>query len=176
MMKIKDMSLSAMFIALGIVLPFVTMNIPEIGNMLLPMHIPVLLSGFILGPVYGMIVGFVTPLLRSVMFGAPIFYPKAIVMSFELLTYGLISGLFYHIIFNRRSKLINIYISLILAMIFGRVTYGIAQSIIGLVNMNEFTFKVFVTEAIINAIPGIIIQLIIIPIIIKLLGGYRYGK
>ena len=170
------MSLSAMFIALGIVLPFVTMNIPEIGNMLLPMHIPVLLSGFILGPVYGMIVGFVTPLLRSVMFGAPIFYPKAIVMSFELLTYGLISGLFYHIIFNRRSKLINIYISLILAMIFGRVTYGIVQSIIGLVNMNEFTFKVFVTEAIINAIPGIIIQLIIIPIIIKLLGGYRYGK
>ena len=175
-MKIKKMCLSAMFIALGIVLPFVTMNIPEIGNMLLPMHIPVLLSGFILGPVYGMIVGFVTPLLRSIMFGAPIFYPKAIVMSFELLTYGLIIGLFYHIIFNRRSKLINIYISLILAMIFGRVTYGIVQSIIGLVNMNGFTFKVFVTEAIINAIPGIIIQLIIIPIIIKLLGGYRYGK
>ena len=165
-----------MFIALGVVLPFVTMNIPEIGNMLLPMHIPVLLSGFILGPVYGMIVGFVTPLLRSIMFGAPIFYPKAIVMSFELLTYGLISGVFYHIIFNRRSKLINIYISLILAMVFGRVTYGIVQSIIGLVNMNGFTFKVFVTEAIINAIPGIIIQLIIIPIIIKLLGGYRYGK
>ena len=175
-MKLKKMCLSAMFIALGIVLPFVTMNIPEIGNMLLPMHIPVLLSGFILGPVYGMIVGFVTPLLRSIMFGAPIFYPKAIVMSFELLTYGLISGVFYHIIFNRRSKLINIYISLILAMVFGRVTYGIVQSIIGLVNMNGFTFKVFVTEAIINAIPGIIIQLIIIPIIIKLLGGYRYGK
>ena len=175
-MKLKKMCLSAMFIALGIVLPFVTMNIPEIGNMLLPMHIPVLLNGFILGPVYGMIVGFVTPLLRSIMFGAPIFYPKAIVMSFELLTYGLISGLFYHIIFNRRSKLINIYISLILAMVFGRVTYGIVQSIIGLVNMNGFTFKVFVTEAIINAIPGIIIQLIIIPIIIKLLGGYRYGK
>ena len=165
-----------MFIALGIVLPFVTMNIPEIGNMLLPMHIPVLLNGFILGPVYGMIVGFVTPLLRSIMFGAPIFYPKAIVMSFELLTYGLISGLFYHIIFNRRSKLINIYISLILAMVFGRVSYGVIQSIIGLVEMSEFTFKIFITEAVINAIPGIIIQLIIIPIIIKLLGGYRYGK
>lgn len=165
-----------MFIALGIVLPFVTMNIPEIGNMLLPMHIPVLLNGFILGPVYGMIVGFVTPLLRSIMFGAPIFYPKAIVMSFELLTYGLISGVFYHIIFNRRSKLINIYISLILAMFFGRVSYGVVQSIIGLVEMSEFTFKIFITEAVINAIPGIIIQLIIIPIIIKLLGGYRYGK
>ena len=175
-MKLKKMCLSAMFIALGIVLPFVTMNIPEIGNMLLPMHIPVLLSGFILGPVYGMIVGFVTPLLRSIMFGAPIFYPKAIVMSFELLTYGLISGVFYHIIFNRRSKLINIYISLILAMVFGRISYGVVQSIIGLVEMSEFTFKIFITEAVINAIPGIIIQLIIIPIIIKLLGGYRSGK
>jgi predicted membrane protein len=175
-MKLKKMCLSAMFIALGIVLPFITMNIPDIGNMLLPMHIPVLLSGFILGPVYGMIVGFVTPLLRSIMFGAPIFYPKAIVMCFELLTYGLISGVVYHIIFNRRSKLSNIYISLILAMFFGRVTYGIIQSIIGLVEMNNFTFNVFIVEAVINAIPGIIIQLIIIPIIIKLLGGYRYGK
>ena len=146
-MKLKKMCLSAMFIALGIVLPFVTMNIPEIGNMLLPMHIPVLLNGFILGPVYGMIVGFVTPLLRSIMFGAPIFYPKAIVMSFELLTYGLISGVFYHIIFNRRSKLINIYISLILAMFFGRVSYGVVQSIIGLVEMSEFTFKIFITAS-----------------------------
>ena len=175
-MKLKKMCLSAMFIALGIVLPFVTMNIPEIGNMLLPMHIPVLLNGFILGPVYGMIVGFVTPLLRSIMFGAPIFYPKAIVMSFELLTYGLISGLFYHIIFNRRSKLINIYISLILAMIFGRIIYGIVYLIISFISLNEFTFNIFIMEAFINAIPGIIIQLILIPIIIKLLGGYRYGK
>ena len=174
--KLLNLILAALFLGIGLVLPLLTGQIQKFGNMLLPMHIPVLLSGFIIGPVYGMIVGFVTPLLRSIMFGAPIFYPKAIVMSFELLTYGLISGVFYHIIFNRRSKLINIYISLILAMVFGRVTYGIVQSIIGLVNMNGFTFKVFVTEAIINAIPGIIIQLIIIPIIIKLLGGYRYGK
>ena len=112
-MNSKKITLSAMFLALGIILPFITMNIPTLGNMLLPMHIPVLLSGFILGPMYGMFIGFITPLLRCLMFGAPIFYPNAIVMSFELLTYGLISGIFYHIIFNRRAKLINIYISLI---------------------------------------------------------------
>ena len=165
-----------MFIALGIVLPFITMNIPTLGNMLLPMHIPVLLGGFILGPIYGMFIGFVTPLLRSLMFGAPIFYPNAIVMSFELLTYGLISGVFYHIIFNRRSKLINIYISLILAMIFGRIIYGIVYLIISFISLNEFTFNIFIMEAFINAIPGIIIQLILIPIIIKLLGGYKYVK
>lgn len=175
-MSSKKITLSAMFIALGIVLPFITMNIPTLGNMLLPMHIPVLLGGFILGPIYGMFIGFVTPLLRSLMFGAPIFYPNAIVMSFELLTYGLISGVFYHIIFNRRSKLINIYISLILAMIFGRIIYGIVYLIISFISLNEFTFNIFIMEAFINAIPGIIIQLILIPIIIKLLGGYKYVK
>jgi predicted membrane protein len=175
-MSSKKITLSAMFIALGIVLPFITMNIPTLGNMLLPMHIPVLLGGFILGPIYGMFIGFVTPLLRCLMFGAPIFYPNAIVMSFELLTYGLISGVFYHIIFNRRSKLINIYISLILAMIFGRIIYGIVYLIISFISLNEFTFNIFIMEAFINAIPGIIIQLILIPIIIKLLGGYKYVK
>lgn len=175
-MSSKKITLSAMFIALGIVLPFITMNIPTLGNMLLPMHIPVLLGGFILGPIYGMFIGFVTPLLRSLMFGAPIFYPNAIVMSFELLTYGLISGVFYHIIFNRRSKLINIYISLILAMIFGRIIYGIVYLIISFISLNEFTFNIFIMEAFVNAIPGIIIQLILIPIIIKLLGGYKYVK
>jgi predicted membrane protein len=175
-MSSKKITLSAMFIALGIVLPFITMNIPTLGNMLLPMHIPVLLGGFILGPIYGMFIGFVTPLLRSLMFGAPIFYPNAIVMSFELLTYGLISGVFYHIIFNRRSKLINIYISLILAMIFGRIIYGIVYLIVSFISLNEFTFNIFIMEAFVNAIPGIIIQLILIPIIIKLLGGYKYVK
>lgn len=175
-MSSKKITLSAMFIALGIVLPFITMNIPTLGNMLLPMHIPVLLGGFILGPIYGMFIGFVTPLLRCLMFGAPILYPNAIVMSFELLTYGLISGVFYHIIFNRRSKLINIYISLILAMIFGRIIYGIVYLIISFISLNEFTFNIFIMEAFINAIPGIIIQLILIPIIIKLLGGYKYVK
>ena len=101
-MNSKKITLSAMFLALGIVLPFITMNIPTFGNMLLPMHIPVLLSGFILGPMYGMLIGFIAPLLRCLMFGAPIFYPSAIVMSFELLTYGLISVVFYHIIFNEQ--------------------------------------------------------------------------
>ena len=137
-MNSKKITLSAMFLALGIVLPFITMNIPTLGNMLLPMHIPVLLSGFILGPMYGMLVGFITPLLRCLMFGAPIFYPNAIVMSFELLTYGLISGVFYHIIFNRRAKLINIYISLITAMIFGRIIYGIVYLIISFINLSQF--------------------------------------
>lgn len=175
-MNSKKITLSAMFLALGIILPFITMNIPTLGNMLLPMHIPVLLSGFILGPMYGMLIGFITPLLRCLMFGAPIFYPNAIVMSFELLTYGLISGVFYHIIFNRRAILINIYISLISAMVFGRIIYGIVYLIISFINLNEFTFNVFIMEAFINAIPGIIIQLILIPIIIKLLGGYKYAK
>ena len=176
MKETRKITLSAMFLALGLLLPFVTMNIPSIGKMLLPMHIPILLCGFIVGPFYGATIGFITPLLRSFIFGAPYFYPDAVMMSFELLTYGLISGVIYHIIFNRRSKLINIYISLILAMIFGRIIYGIVYLIISFISLNEFTFNIFIMEAFINAIPGIIIQLILIPIIIKLLGGYKYVK
>lgn len=86
--NIKNLALAAMFMALGLVLPFFTGQIPQIGKMLLPMHIPVLLCGLICGWKYGLAVGFVTPLLRSVIFGMPILYPMAIGMAFELMTYG----------------------------------------------------------------------------------------
>ena len=176
MSKTKKITFSAMFLALGIILPFLTMNIPSIGNMLLPMHIPVMLCGFIIGPIQGAIVGFITPLLRSLLVGAPAFYPNAVVMSFELLTYGLISGVFYHIIFSRKDKIINIYITLISSMLIGRIVYGVVNLLIGLITVNKFTFQVFITSAFINAIPGILIQLILIPLIIKLIGGLKHGK
>lgn len=81
--NLKNTTLAAMFLAIGLVLPFLTGQIPQIGNMLLPMHIPVLLCGLIL------------PLLRSALFGAPVFFPAATAMAFELMTYGLVAGLLY---------------------------------------------------------------------------------
>ena len=90
-MNSKKITLSAMFLAIGIILPFITMNIPVIGKMLLPMHIPVILAGFIIGPVYGALLGVLTPLVRSFMFGVPYFYPNAVSMAFELMVYGLVS-------------------------------------------------------------------------------------
>ena len=86
----KKLAYAALFLALCLVLPMLTGQIPRIGSMLLPMHIPVLLCGLVCGWQYGAAVGFVAPLLRSVLFGMPPMYPVAIAMAFELLTYGLV--------------------------------------------------------------------------------------
>lgn len=91
----KKLTWSAMFIALGLVLPFLTGQIPQFGNMLLPMHIPVILCGLICGWRYGAIVGFVLPLLRYALFGMPVLFPTGIAMSFELAAYGFFSGFLY---------------------------------------------------------------------------------
>lgn len=79
-MKTKDITVSACLLALGLVLPFLTGQIPSIGNALLPMHYPVFLCGFIVGPIPAMIIGFLCPLLRSMMFTMPPMYPVAIAM------------------------------------------------------------------------------------------------
>lgn len=73
--KVTKMVVASLLLAIGIILPFLTMQIPEIGNMLLPMHLPVFISGFLLGPGYGMLVGFILPLIRSLLFGVPAFFP-----------------------------------------------------------------------------------------------------
>ena len=91
----KDLTLTAMFLALGLVLPFLTGQIPQIGNMLLPMHIPVFLCGLICGWRYGAILGFILPILRNAVFGMPVLFPTGIAMAFELMTYGLVAGFLY---------------------------------------------------------------------------------
>lgn len=92
MKNTKKLVLSALFLAIGLILPFITMQIPAVGKMLCPMHIPVLLCGFIVGWPYGLLVGFITPLLRSVLFGMPMLVPNAVCMAFELATYGFVAG------------------------------------------------------------------------------------
>ena len=152
-----------MFMAIGMVLPFLTGQIPQIGNMLLPMHIPVLLCGLICGWQYGAAVGFVLPLLRSAVFGMPVFFPAATAMAFELMTYGLVVGLLYAI--SRWQCVVALYRCLILAMIAGRAVWGIVQFIQVGVFGEGFTLKMFMAGAFLNAIPGIILQLILIPAI-----------
>ena len=160
-LSVRNMTISAMFIALGIVLPFFTGQIPQIGNMLLPMHIPVFLCGLICGWRYGLAVGFILPLLRYLMFGMPVIYPTGIAMAFELGTYGLVSGMMY-----KGSKwrcIVSLYRSIIAAMITGRVVWGIAEIILLGINGNAFTAEMFIAGAFLNAVPGIILQLVVIP-------------
>ena len=160
---IKDLTLAAIFLALGLILPFFTGQIPAIGNMLLPMHIPVFLAGLILGEKYGALLGFALPLLRSALFSMPPFYPVAIAMSFELMTYGLVAGFLY-----RHSKwqcVRALYRCLIMAMFAGRVIWGVAEIVLLGLSGNVFTWQAFISGALMTAIPGIILQLILIPLV-----------
>lgn len=163
--KTFKICMSGLLLTFSMVLPFITGQIPTIGNMLCPMHIPVLLCGFICGYKYGLIVGFISPLLRDLIFGAPIFYPIGLAMAFELASYGLISGFLY----NKYNKsYVNIIIILILSMIFGRFIWCIVRYAISYIDKtNVFTFKMFIEGAFITAWPGIIIQIIVIPVIVN---------
>jgi len=152
-----------MFIALGLVLPFFTAQIPSLGSKLLPMHLPVLICGFVLGWPYGLIVGFITPLLRSVLFTMPPMYPTAVAMAFELAAYGVMTGLLYKLL---PKKNIFIYISLLLSMLLGRIVWGIISLVLYNFSGDAFTWSIFISSAFINAIPGIIIQIAFIPPII----------
>lgn len=161
MKKTEKTALTGMFIALGIVLPFITGQIPQIASMLCPMHIPVLLCGFICGWKYGLITGLITPLLRSVLFGMPPMFPTAISMSFELMTYGFLAGYLYDR--SRWQCVKALYRCLFLAMIGGRVVWGLVQMVLLGVSGTAFTFQMFMAGALLNAIPGIILQLVLIP-------------
>jgi thiamine transporter ThiT len=159
----KKMVLSGLFLALGLLLPFLTGQIPQFGNMLLPMHIPVLICGFICGWPYGLAVGFITPLLRSVLFSMPPMFPTATAMAFELAAYGFATGILYRLLSKKVSSL---YVTLLCAMIFGRVIWGIAQMILTGVTGKAFTLAIFLSGAFLNAVPGIVLQIILIPILI----------
>lgn len=160
-LHVKNMVLAAMFLAVGVVLPFFTGQIKEIGNMLLPMHIPVLLCGLICGWQYGLAVGFILPLMRSFLFSMPIMYPDAIAMAFEMATYGLVVGYLYSHAKWQCVKML--YRCMLAAMLAGRAVWGIVQMV--LLGVRGFTLGAFVAGALMNAIPGIILQLIIIPVI-----------
>ena len=163
--SVKNVVLSAMFLALGLVLPFLTGQIPQVGSMLLPMHIPALLCGFICGWPCGLIVGLVMPLLRSVLFGMPPML-VAIPMAFELATYGAVSGALYNAL---KKTPVNTYISLIAAMIVGRVVWGVVRCAMMFSGSMGFGWAMFISGAFTTAIPGIIVQLVLIPIIIMAL-------
>ena len=158
--KILKTILAAFFLALSYIMPFMTGQVPEIGAQLCPMHIPVLLCGFICGWKWGLIVGFVAPLLRSFILGMPPLFPTAFCMAFELSAYGLVAGVLH----NKFPK-INIYISLLISMIAGRIMWGIVMFLcVGITG--TFTLEAFIAGAVTNAIPGIIVQIIVIPVIV----------
>lgn len=164
--QLINLALSAMFLALAFVMPFLTGQIQQIGNMLCPMHIPVILCGYICGGPWGLAVGFIAPLLRSFVLGMPPMYPNAFAMAFELAAYGFVSGILYHAFPKKKGC---IYFSLIISMIIGRLVWGAVQFICMGLDSSKFGFAAFWASAVTNAVPGIILQIILIPVVVMIL-------
>lgn len=167
--KTQTLVLAALMLALALVLPFLTGQIPQVGSMLLPMHLPVLLCGLLCGWPYGMAVGFLAPLLRYVLFGMPPLLPTGIAMCFELAVYGGVSGFLYS-----RSPwkcLLSLYRALLGAMVSGRIVWGLVQLVLTkLLAGHTFSWQLFFSGAFLTAIPGIILQLVLIPALMLALG------
>ena len=159
------LTVSALCLALALVLPFLTGQIKEIGSMLCPMHLPVLLCGFVCGWPWGLATGFLAPLLRSILFGRPLLF-DAVAMAFELAAYGAAAGFLY-----RRSpkQKKDIYTSLIAAMVIGRLVWGAVRFLMLGLKGSTFPLSAFWAGAVGNAIPGIILQLILIPLLVMAL-------
>ena len=152
-----------MFLALAFVMPFLTGQIPQIGSMLCPMHIPVLLCGFFCGAPWGLVVGFIAPILRSFTLGMPPMFPTALCMAFELAVYGFIAGWLHNKLPKRK---INVYVSLLSAMLLGRLVWGIVMFCCMGFDTSKFGLSAFLAGAVLNAIPGIVVQIVLIPILV----------
>ena len=164
---LKNTILSGLFLALGMVLPLLTSQIKEIGDSLLPMHLVVMFCGIFCGAGNGMAVGFIMPFLRSMIFSMPPLYPNAVWMAFELATYGIVIGILYRKLGKRNIG--YLYLCLIISMLSGRIVWAIAKTILLGLGGVRFTFGAFLTGGFIDALPGIILQLVLIPTVTCLL-------
>lgn len=160
---VKKITLSAMFLALGLVLPFFTGQVPQIGSMLCPMHIPVLLCGFICGGNWGLCIGIILPLFRSLLFSMPPMFPTAVCMAVELAVYGFASGWLHN---RLPHKMWSIYVALFGAMLAGRIVWGAAMFLCLGLTGGEFGLAAFWTAAVVNAVPGIVLQVLLVPVIV----------
>lgn len=169
---LNNMVLTAMFIAIAILLPLVTANINNYGRLLCPMHIPVMICGAVCGWQWGMAAGFISPLLRALMFPAPVMYPTAVSMAFELAAYGLVIALMLRLLSGKTERLASIYISMIVAMVSGRFVLALARFAMYGMFSTPYSWDIFMTEAVVSAIPAIVLQFAVIPPIVYALGGY----
>jgi len=158
---VQTLVTAALMLALGLVLPFFTGQIPQIGGMLCPMHLPVLLCGLLCGWRYGLAVGFILPPLRYALFGMPPIFPTGAAMAFELAAYGFLAGFLYAR--SRWQCVVALYRCLIAAMLGGRLVWAAVRVVLSGVSGEAFTWQMFLSGAFLTAIPGIILQLVFIP-------------
>ncbi len=161
--------ITAILLALGMVLPFLTGQLPTIGQTISPLHIPALICGLTCGPVYGAALGVILPLLRSLVFGMPPLVPVALPMAFELCTYGLFCGLlypFFRRIMRKKSNLIPMLAALVLAMLLGRLVGGAAKTVVMGITGKGYTFQAFLAGYFTGTAIGALIHIILVPAIV----------
>ena len=156
---LRSLIYAALCLALCLYLPFLTGQIPQIGKALSPMHIPVLLCGFLCGWPYALAVGFIAPFLRFLLFHMPEM-PMGIAMAFELAAYGLLASLLYRALPKKPG---NVYVSLIGAMLGGRIVWGVTRWVHAKIMGVEFTLQMFLAGAFVTAVPGILCHILLIP-------------
>lgn len=165
----RKLTLSALFLALGLVLPLITGQIPQIGKMLLPMHIPVLLCGLACGWPYGLVCGLLGPVLSGVLTGMP--SPAVLPgMMVECGVYGLVSGLMMQLVHTKKLYA-DLYISQITAMLLGRILSGVCKAL--LFAPATFTVAAWATTSFVTGLPGIAIQLVLLPTLVVALTKAR---
>lgn len=170
MNKTKEIVLSGLLLASGIILPMIFHMFSLTGPIALPMHIPVLIGGFLLSPPLALLLGITTPIISGLLTGMPVMFPMAIIMALELGIYGLTASLA-----ARKFKL-SIFPALIISMIAGRIAAGLTVTLLVQLFGLKMNPLIFIQGAIITGIPGIIIQLIFIPALIHAIKSYFQMK
>ncbi len=158
---VKNLSAAAVCVAIGILLPMVFHFFGGTGPVFAPMHIPVLICGLVCGYRYGGLCGLIVPLLSSLLTGMPVLYPTGLAMMLELCAYGVIGGLLY--------PRFHVYPSLIIAMLGGRLVSGAANAVLLGIAGKPYGLTTFLTASFVTALPGILIQIILIPALILVL-------
>ncbi len=164
-LRLRRLVVSALFLAIALVLPFLTGQLKQLGNMLCPMHLPVLLCGFVCGWPWGLAVGIIAPVMRSLIFQMPQM-ASAIPMAVELAVYGAATGLLYKLL---PKRIPFIYVNLLCSMAAGRLAWGLFSAAMAGVRNTPFGMEMFFAQAVVNAIPGIILQVALIPVLVMVL-------
>lgn len=163
----KEIVLGGLLLATGLILPMIFHLFGLTGQIALPMHIPVLIGGFLLSPSLALSLGIITPLVSSVLTGMPVLFPMAVIMMFELGTYAFSAS-----VFTRRMKLPAVP-TLILAMVAGRTAAGLTVALLVQLFGVKMNPLLYIKGAVLTGIPGIIIQLIFIPLLIFSIKTYK---
>lgn len=162
MSNVKKSIITAVCIALCYVIPLMFHGIQNAGNIFCPMHIPVFICGLICGWQYGLLCGIAGPALSSALSGMP---PVAILpsMMVELAAYGTAAGLMMNLV-RTKSTYADLYISLIVAIVCGRVLAGLAKALI--FARGSYSMSAWIAGSVVTSWPGTVIQLVFIPTIV----------